>query len=1112
MNYLGSLCNFLNSFSWQKRAFIALSFCLVGCTNNSEQLRFSLLSSKETGVTFINQLNPSPQLNILNYIYYYNGGGVAAGDFNNDGLIDLYFTANQAQDGFYLNQGDFKFNSVISKSGIDNAYGWTTGVTTVDVNQDGLLDIYISKVSGLNGQEASNLLYVNQGNNQDGIPQFKEQASAYGLDFKGFSTQAAFFDYDKDGDLDLYLLNHNIQPNSNYGKGSKRYTADLLSGDRLYQNNNGLYTDVTQAAGILQSGIGYGLGLAISDLNNDSYPDIYVGNDFFENDYLYINQKDGTFVEQISSVNNPLGHTTHYSMGNDVADVNNDGFTDIISMDMLPEDVPTYKSSGVEFGYQTYSNYLRNGYEPQYMQNTLHLNQGKLRFGETANLSGIAATEWSWSPLIADFNNDGLNDLYITNGILGATNDMDFINFIADQNIQKALSDGMGDAEMEFISKIPQKKTANYLFKNQGDNQFKNVQKTWAELPPSYSNGAVYADLDNDGHLDLAVNNVNQEAFVYRNNTVQTDSTNYLKLQFKGPKNNIQGIGAKVILHAGANQYVKENYLTRGFLSSVPAQVHFGLAQQATLDSLKVAWPNGEIQTLINPEINQLLTINYKPKTQVSSTANQQSDTPSILFDHKENTSLSFNRNPLIPYANSNLGPAIAVADVNQDGLADVFMGGAKGQASSLMFQQNDGTFISIQEELFKKETLSEAVDAVFFDANNDTALDLIVVNGGDEFNTGAPIQPQLYLNKQGTLVKDSLAFKNVFINASTVKVIDFNKDGNQDLIIGSLGRATEFGSQGAHYIFSNNGKGKFTDVTQQVAPELEQLDMISDLTITDLNQDSWPDLVVIGHWQPIQVFLNKEGILMQQENESLANSFGLWNTIKAADFDLDGDIDFVVGNWGLNTRLQANSKNPVRLYLNDFNNNGSTETLVTYVMQGQEIPLPSKDELSKQLPGINKKYLSYKDFAQGSLQDIFGAEMLNTAQKKQVNNLASIFLENLGNGSFNISSLPFGAQISQVNDIFVEDLNADGYPDFILLGNNHHLSTQLSRSDALHGAVFLNNKNAGFQLAPELDLGILGVVRNTRKITIQGQPYLLIGLNNQAAQVVDIPFKATHK
>ncbi|ARV12373.1 hypothetical protein BTO09_08455 [Gilvibacter sp. SZ-19] len=1096
---------------------------LVACESKPEEpkdYRFEIVAADSSGIDFENRLLSRPQRNILNYIYYYNGGGLAAGDFNNDGLIDLYFTANEGPNALYLNQGNFKFTEVTEVAGVLDDTGWTTGVTTVDINNDGLLDLYVCKVAPLAPEAGGNKLFVNQGVSDTGVPSFKEQASLYGLDFKGYSTQATFFDYDEDGDLDMYLMNHTVNPNSNYGRGNKRKQIDSLSGDRLYANESGFYRNISEEAGIYQSPIGYGLGLGLGYLNHDRLPDIYVGNDFFENDYLYLNNFNGVFTEQISSDQNPLGHTSHYTMGVDLADLNNDGLTDILSVDMLPEDLQTYKSSGVEFGYSTYSNYLRNGYAPQYMQNALHFNQGNMRFSETAFLSGISATEWSWAPLIADFDNDGLKDIFISNGILGATNDMDFINFIADESIQKRLGKGMTEEDMSFVAKIPEKKTLNYFYKNENGTQFSDRSKTWVMGEPSFSNGSIYADLDNDGDLDIVSNNVNQTATVYKNLTREKDSTNYWQLQVHAYNDtsksdsigNGRVIGARVRLYTPSGMQYQEFFPTRGYQSAIDASMHFGLGSDTKIDSVVVSWTGDQLgnTVLYQPDINKIYRLSLDSKfthSRLSSASGTSFIKPiqKDLFSHKENASLEFNLDPLIAYASTNEGPGLAVGDVNADGLEDVFFCGAKGQASVLKLQQPDGSFSDYTELDFEADKLAEDVDAVFADLNGDSRLDLVVVSGGNEFTNGKTIKPRLYWNTANGFVKDQDAFAAVAVNAAGVAVVDFDRDGDLDLSIAVDGVAKQFGSSATQLLLSNDGQGGFSDVTANVAPSWTDLGKVKQILWNDFNNDGWPDALIVGHWMPLQLFINKKGQLEKQDMSAFKANSGLWETAVVADFDADGDLDIVAGNWGLNSRLTASEENPLRLYRGDFNGNGSAETLISYNYMEKEVLLPSKDELAKQIPQLNKNYLSYAAFAAATKEELFPESQWEAAKVKEVTNLASTYFENLGSGNFNTSSLPFSAQISTVNDIFVKDFNSDGFPDIFSVGNRTDISTQIGRLDASKGSIMLFDPQTGFKAINDPNLNVSGSCRAIQPITINNKPHLIVTRNNGKAVVLEI-------
>lgn len=1089
-------------FRLMKRILFVILIVITGLLNSCKKEKTKLfvkVDPSHSKVTFANTLESTPELNILNYIYYYNGAGMAAADFNNDGLEDLYFVSNENKDELYINKGTLKFSEATSISGIDNTDGWTTGVTVVDINNDDLLDIYLCKVSGYQNLNGKNLLYVNQGA-VDGVPTFKEMAASYGLDFSGFSTQSAFLDYDLDGDLDMFLVNHSVHPNLNYANGNERSKQNMVSGDKLFENKDGYYVDVSAATNIYQGKIGYGLGISISDVNNDSYPDIYVGNDFFENDYLYLNNGDKTFTESISTDYRNLGHTTHYSMGNTIADINNDGLTDIVSLDMLPEDLNTYKSSGTEFSYPIYNNYLKNGYAPQFMQNTLHLNLGHGKFSEIGSLSTISATEWSWGTLLADFDNDGYKDIYITNGIKGASNDMDFINFIANDNIQKTLANGMGEQEMQFIQKMPEKKVSNYFFRNNGDLTFSNTSETWSTPEKSLSNGTAYSDLDNDGDLDIIVNNVNGQATILENKGNEINPKNYIKIRFKGPNTNTFGIGAVTSIYTQNKTQTYENFNTKGYLSSTHPILNIGLGETNRIDSIQVKWPNGFCETLKEVASNQEITVHFKNAVKNNPLRKNPLKSPyahnKINFKHKDGNSIEFYRDPLIPYSNTNEGPSVSIEDINSDGLEDIFVGGAKQQASALFIQSNEGEFILKQPELFDADKVNEDVGQQFFDANGNGFLDLLVVSAGNEFKKGSSLKPRLYLNKDGQFQKDTTAFKNVEINASTVNSWDMDNDGDLDILITADAEPWEFGLSPKQFIFQNDGAAKFTDVTEKKSAALRDLGNVKDVAILDLDGNGFKDLIFVGHWMPITIFMNDGVALTKRVDESLAYSNGLWNAIKTNDLDDDGDQDFIVGNWGENSKLNASLQKPLNLYKADIDKNGSMETIISYYHKNTETVLASKDELTKQIPSLNKKYLSYADFGAASFNALFPKEILETGFQKSVYELSSCYFENLGNGQFKKHPLPKIAQISTVQDILIEN---EPKKTIILVGNNYEISTQLGRMDASHGIILHPLRNDPFKSSDHDYLGVTGAARSIEKIKIKNKENYVISRNNDS-------------
>lgn len=1070
-------------------------------STTAEPKRFELLSAERTGIAFTNKLQETSDLNIFTYLYMYNGAGVAVGDVNNDGLVDIYFTANQDKNKLYLNRGNFKFDDVTEAAEVGGQYGWKTGVTMADVNGDGLLDIYVSQVGAHQGIRGKNQLFINKGPDEKGVPLFEDEADKYGLGQVGYGTQAAFFDYDLDGDLDVFQLRHSVHNNGTFGsKQELRFTPHPTAGDKLLRNDNGRFTDVTQQAGIFSAVIGYGLGVSTGDVNLDGWPDIYVGNDFHEDDYLYLNNGNGTFRE---SLNDCIGHTSRFSMGTDIADCNNDGLPDIISLDMLPADPLILKSSASEDPMDVFEFKRSYGYNYQYARNNLQLNAGVQRqskapnqvlFSEIACAADVYATDWSWSALFCDLDLDGYRDLFISNGIYRRSNDLDYIKFIEADSIQARIkAEEIAERDLEFVKRMPQIKIPNFAYQNQtGRGQgirFTNQAEAWGMNQPSYSNGTAYADFDNDGDLDLVVNNLEDPAFVYKNLTIDGEkpastTANFLKIRFEGKAPNRFGIGARILYESTTGRVYAENYTTRGYQSAVAPEMVLGLGTQTTLPNLTVIWPDGVAQTLTNVAANQTLTLkqsdasarfdlaNLLPAPMLAKPLFQQINT-ALPYTHRENKFVEFNRERLIPHMHATEGPALAVADVNGDGLDDLFAGGAKWQPGALFLQTPTGTFKTFSAPDLVRDSTFEDVDAVFLDADGDGDQDLVVASGGNEYRTGDPnLQPRLYRNDRTAFVRVPEAFDTISVNAGCVAAADYDGDGDQDLFIGGLTQPWSYGLAPRSYILQNDGKGHFRDVTPAQAPNLAHYGLVKDALWADLNGDQRPELVVCGEWTPVSVWAFQNGVFTQMYGPD--TDAGWWFGLAAGDLDGDGDVDIAAGNYGLNSKLTASPEHPVRLYAADFDGNKAIDPLMTYWYGGAERLFATKDELNAQMPSIKKKFLKYRDYAAAKLNHIFDQKQLDGSVKRSAQTFASAWFENKGNGQWTRHDLPMTAQYSVLQSLYIQDLNADGHADVLAVGNFYDVNPELGRYDASYGHVLLGDGKGNFKTPRPYETGFV--------------------------------------
>lgn len=1043
------------------------SAILSGQTIDSNPL-FTKISTEHSGVNFKNVLQSYEKFNVFTSQYFYNGGGVAIGDINNDGLADIFFTANHGPDKLYLNKGDLKFEDITQKAGVQGIMSWETGVAMSDVNNDGWLDIYVSKSGLAPDLSYSNALYIN---NKNGT--FTERAFEYGLGGYAHATQAAFLDYDLDGDLDVFLLNHNVERINaqNFSLTAK----SILVGDQLFRNDDGYFTEVTNQAGIIGKFISYGLGVMIGDLDKDGWPDIYVCNDFGERDYLYYNNRDGTFSEKLTE---QIGHIPYYSMGGDIADINNDGWLDLMTLDMTSEDNFGQKANMNDMNPGKFKFLAENGGHHQYMNNSLQLNNGNGTFSDISMLAGMAYTDWSWAPLVVDFDNDGSKDVFISNGYRVDISNKDFVQWYKKREQELGQQLAYSSTKMTFLGeafeKVTSGKVSNYMFKNNGDLTFENVTKNWGLSEPTYSNGVAYADLDNDGDLDLVISNIDQEAHIYRNNTTEQLDVHFLKIKFDGPEKNKFGIGTKVELKLKGETQYQEFYTSRGFQSSVEYVMHFGLGKSKVVNELKIKWFDGKVEILKNVNADQTLTIAYRTAQEKEGRDSSPVVKPmfsditkktGLNHNHTENEFDDFAREVLLPHKMSQFGPALAIADLNRDGLDDFYVGGAKGEEGTLYYQGENNTFQKVDLPGLGSDVISEDVDAIFFDSNMDGDLDLYVVSGGGEFTENdVRLQDRLYINNgKGKFEKSSGLLPNMNTSGSCVRPGDFDGDGDLDLFVGGRHIPGKYPDAPRSYLLENES-GKFNDVTDKYAPQLARAGMVTDANWSDFNGDGQLDLVVLGEWMPIMMMENKKGRFRDVASKSGLNSqTGWWFSINGEDLDKDGDIDFVAGNLGLNYKYKASAEYPFSIYSNDFDSNGNQDIVLSYFNDGEQYPVRGRQCSSQQVPIIKEKYKTYNDFAKATINDIYGEFGLQDARNLMAQNFASIYIENLGNGKFKISNLPNRAQTSPVNTSIILDFDNDGHKDILVAGNLFTSEVETPRADAGVGLLIKHNKNNSF-------------------------------------------------
>jgi enediyne biosynthesis protein E4 len=1074
--------------------------------NNILNGLFTKLDTSKTGINFTNTVKNGEDMNIFKYRNFYNGGGVAIGDINNDGLADVYFTSNQGTNTLYLNKGNFKFQDISKSAGVQGTKTWSTGVVMVDINADGLLDIYVCNAGNTKGEQQNNELFINNGNLT-----FTEKAVAYNLADTGITTHAAFFDYDKDGDLDCYILNNSFIPVSSLNYSNKRELRDkdwdvndILKGggDKLLRNDKGKFVDVSESAGIYGSLIGFGLGVTVGDVNNDLYPDIYISNDFYERDYLYINNKNGTFSEQIQ---NWTSHISQSSMGADMADINNDGKADIFVTDMLPEPDDRLKTTTSFDNYDLFTRKLNLDFYNQYMQNSLQVNTGNNHYQEIANFAGVSKTDWSWGALLFDMDNDGYKDIYVCNGIYHDLTNQDFMDFFANELMQKMAVTGKKDDIETIINKMPSTPIPNYAFKNNSDLTFSNEAKNWGLDTPSFSNGAAYGDLDNDGDLDLIVNNVNMPAFVYQNNSNFNKENNFIKIKLKGDDQNKFAVGSVVELFSGKTIIRQELIPSRGFQSSMDYVMTFGIGTKK-IDSLQVIWPNNKCQTINKIKTNSTIDLNIADAKSMYSIKNKMikslfSEIGNTFQAHQENDYIDFDYEGLITKMLSQEGPSLAVADVNNDGNEDVFIGGAKGKSGNIYLNKGNDNYSLLPQIDLSKDASFEDTAACFFDADQDGDQDLLVGSGGNEKADQTNYKNRLYLNNgKGSFTKSKNTIPTTNNNVAVIAPYDFDNDGDTDVFIGSRSVPGVYGIDPKHLLLENDGKGNFINVIDKKAFKVNEAGMITSAIWEDIDNDSKKDLIVVSDWSSPKIFKNT-GRRLAEFKSNLTSYSGFWNAVYCTDLNNDGKKDLILGNKGTNTNYKCSKSNPMKLFVNDFDDNGTIEQITTRSINNLDVPLHMKKELAGQIPSIKKENLSFAEYAKKSIQKIFKSEIVDNAIKKEATIQESIVAINKGNGQFEIQILPKEVQFSSVNAITTLDVNKDGVLDIVLSGNQYEFKPQFSRLDANYGSVLLGNKNGIFSWIPYNESGffIKGEVKHLKTIKNKNNSFSIIAVINDS-------------